>query len=521
MASQVHGTKQSPSSRVNPFPRVSVFEHPKAPTVQPSPEQPEGIDIPQADPFDEAEEEVTTFVRTGRPTSQSASDTRGSSRSGPTSYSNPFHVAESYRNLGTLHEEPPDDRDWANESLAEILSAASSANKSESALHYACQHGIVKYVDELLEKGVSVHSRVKQAIPDTFGPGAIHLAAMHRQSSVALTLLKHGALPNDQYHDRRRPLHDAAEAGDDTTTALLLEHGAKPDLCDSRGIEPLHLACRNGSLKVVRLLIDAGASVDAMDHKSYRPLHHVAQSCGDPYLALYLIESGCDFEARTCQGHTALQLACMAGKYAFVEVLLHNSASPETGERLAKPLALAIANGHMKTARLLLENGVEVNYRSPNTHETIVHLVARGSFSAADLNPGVDSSTLALLCQYGANVNAQDIYGNTPVHLAISTLPKGGNLQHQRAMVNSLLKNGARADIQNRDGCYPLTLASHSLDLQVFRLMLAASIRRLPDKDLAGIDRDIRRRKAPASHPDLNAISALLSTALVARTLQV
>ena len=509
--SQDQGVEQ-PSSSTHPpdhlSPILEEIEHPeKGHLAQNSIKQSENLSHHQADLISKVSEGCAST-----PTNTE------SAHPGPMAF---VRTSQQPQERGRDDASHADDENLAYQQLVEILKTGTSPNKLESAFHYACQHGNVQIVKELLKRGVSVHCRVSQALPDSIGPAAIHLATMHGQSEVASTLLSHDALPNDHYHDQRRPLHDAAETGNETMTAILLQHGARHDLCDSKGIEPLHLASRHGSLKVARLLIDAGASVEAADHKRYRPIHHLAQNCDDPYFTLYLVDLGCDLEARTSQGYTALQLACTAGNNRVLEVLLHHGASPEVGESIAKPLVLAITHGHLRTARLLLTSGVEVNYRSPNTYETIIHVVARDVCSTTERRQYIESETFTLLCQYGADINAHDVRGNTPLHLVVSTTCGGQQVQRQRSTVECLLRNGARADIPNQDGYYPLTLASHNPDLQIFRLVLAASIHKLPDKHLASIDREMRRRKAPAIRSELSKMSSLLSTALVARVLQV
>ncbi|KAL8934827.1 MAG: hypothetical protein Q9216_005715 [Gyalolechia sp. 2 TL-2023] len=492
-------------------------------TAQLSSQEPEDIYHFQTDPASDADEEsirAATCMRLAPLNAKIVMIPKQRMQTGAVSDKDPLFVGNPFDDHATQHEEAPANHEKTTcQPPAELPEATSSPNQLESALHYACQHGDVQLVHEILKEDVNMHSRVQEAAnPDVLGPAAIHLAVMHGQSDVALILLKHGASPNDYYHHHRRPLHDAAETGNQTMTAVLLEHGARPNVFDDNGVEPLHIACRNGSLKVARLLIDAGASVSALDHEKYHPLHHLAQGCGDPYFATFLIDQGCDLEARTAQGYTALQLACISGNVHLLEVLLYHGASPEAGERLAKPLALAIASGHMRTARYLLESGVEVNYHSPSTHETIVHLVAKDIGSRNGRSQSINSNVISLLRQYGANINSQDARGDTPLHVAVSAL-SSRNRQSQRSTVNALLKNGARADIQNYDGCYPLTLASRNPDFQIFRLVLAASVDRLPDKHLAGIDREMRREKAPAIRSSLKEITPLLRTALVARAL--
>ncbi|KAL8959251.1 MAG: hypothetical protein Q9183_005667, partial [Haloplaca sp. 2 TL-2023] len=184
----------------------------------------------------------------------------------------------------------------------------------EEVLLDACRNGYAQLVEELLRAGMNVHCRRRSSDGrGSDGSAPIHLAAMYGQAQIATILLEHRASVNDHHHGERRPLHEAAEAGYETMTALLLDNGARPHLRDSRGRQALHLACQHGSMKVASLLLEAGASVDAADNNLYRPLHHVAQECDDPFLATMLMDIGCDINATTNQGYTAVQLACISG----------------------------------------------------------------------------------------------------------------------------------------------------------------------------------------------------------------
>ncbi|KAL8703732.1 MAG: hypothetical protein Q9201_003078, partial [Fulgogasparrea decipioides] len=342
---------------------------------------------------------------------------------------------------------------------------------------------------------------------------------MHGQSEVALTLLRYGALVDDNRHGDRRPLHEAADIGDSTMTALLLEHGARPYLRDDQGMEPLHMACRIGSFKAARLLLDAGASLNAADYDGYRPLHYLAQDSGDPYLANFLIDLGCDIEARTDRGYTALQLACMCGNSRLLEVLLYHGASLEAKEWQALPLALAVQGGHVEIARLVLKYDSKVDRSCPTTQKTVLHLAAEGCARIVDNGKAVGSTLTALLCEHGAKINAQDFKGNTALHVALSEGFNDTRSSRQRSMVKTLLANGARVDIANHEGHYPLALTSQSPDIQTFRLMLAASLPKLTDKHLARVDRYLRCKKNTASHCKSREMSALLAAALTARAL--
>ncbi|KAL8924222.1 MAG: hypothetical protein Q9208_004186 [Pyrenodesmia sp. 3 TL-2023] len=375
---------------------------------------------------------------------------------------------------------------------AEMLHTASDKDEMESILLYACQHGAVRIVDQLLRLGVDVHCHVKQAKHYLLGPTAIHIAVMHGQLEAAKTLLRHGALANEEGHDGRRPLHHAARIGDFNITALLLEHGARPDLPARNGMEPLHVACQSGSLKVARLLLDAGASIEAADDEGCRPLHCLALHRRDPYFAAFLVNLGCDLGSRNNQGFSPLQLACMCGNDRVLEVLLHHDMSFGLEQWSTMPLALAVSGNHQTVARLLLKSGAEIDRACPSSHRTILHLAAESL--RCDRRSGDDPGghqLVELLCKYGAAVNAQDTNGDTPLHVVLSTSPSSTAIHHQRSLVKCLISRGARADIPNRDGVYPLTLASRNLDLSIFRHVLAASMHNVPDKHLARIDREM------------------------------
>ncbi|KAI4126884.1 MAG: hypothetical protein LQ338_003498 [Usnochroma carphineum] len=431
----------------------------------------------------------------------------------------PLPTVQTIHDHATSEGQFSNDGDLAYSTCAAKLHTASNQGETESVFLDACQHGTIRVVQELLGSGIDVHCRVKQA--DTSGPGptAVHIAVMHGQSEVAIALLRHGAHPNAQDHNGRRPLHHAAENGDSSMTALLLEHGARPECCDNTGVRPLHTACQRGALGVARLLLDAGASFEAADDNSYRPLHYLAQHGNDPHSTKVFIDLGCDIDARTIKGYTALQLACMSGNDGVLDVLLNHGASPNSKEWLAGPLALAVSSGHVRAAGRLLESGAEADSACPTTHRTFLHLIAE--HACCDGRPGktFGAEMVALLCKYGAAINAQDVLGNTPLHVALSLPINGTKVNGQRFMVRCLITQGARADIANRNGEYPLTLASRNHDLPIFRLVLEASMHTLSDKHMARIHREVRKQKAPADDSKLNEMNSLLKTGLFLRAM--
>ena len=393
----------------------------------------------------------------------------------------------------------------------------------EGVLLDACRNGYARLVEDLLCAGMNVHCRRRSSDGrGDDGSAPIHLAAMYGQAQIATILLEHRACVNDHHHGERRPLHEAAEAGYETMTALLLDNGARPHLRDSGGRQALHLACQHGSMKVASLLLEAGASADAADNNLYRPLHHVAQECDDPFLATMLIDIGCDINATTNQGHTAVQLACISGNLNVLAALLERGASMKYLKWSASPLNLAIRGAHLKVTQLLLRNGADVNDKDPISHATASHLIIQESVSSR-----LVKKFLKLLLSHGMDINSLDSEGNTSLHITIAKIPPGRRTEWQLIVAKSLLLNGADTGFANFEGDYPLDLAHWSTlrnpnnDLRLFRLLVTASIHHVPGKELARIENDVRSGEAPADRARAKEMAAVLGAARIKNDLVV
>ncbi|KAL8662984.1 MAG: hypothetical protein Q9202_004214 [Teloschistes flavicans] len=248
---------------------------------------------------------------------------------------------------------------------------------------------------------------------------------------------------------------------------------------------------------------------------------------GDEALVDVLFRKGADLHSyvegtSTHQSYTALQSACIYGNEFLLQMLLHHGVSLEAADDwIAMPLCLAVRAGHVSIAHLLLESGVNVNCCCPDTQMTVVHL------AAITLSPH-SAEILTLLRMYGAVMDSHDAEGNTPLHRVVagdraapisSSHPATMDSPFRYAIVKALIHNGARVDIPNHRGHYPLTLASRTRDLGVFRQVLAASVAKLSDRRLAHVDRYLRMRKARrVSDATVAKMSALMAATLVMRS---
>jgi uncharacterized protein len=120
------------------------------------------------------------------------------------------------------------------------------------------------------------------------------------------------------------------------------------------GLTALHLACFYGQEEAAERLLAAGAdpSAQARNEAAFTPLQDAA-SAGHNNIVLLLLAHGADINIANPQGWTALHLAASVGHQDVVESLLLSGTDACPTEQGQTPRDLALANGHMDTARVL------------------------------------------------------------------------------------------------------------------------------------------------------------------------
>jgi len=222
-------------------------------------------------------------------------------------------------------------------------------------------------------------------------------------------------------------LHTAAERGRVEIAKLLIEAGADVNIQRFRSLEvPLHSAAEHGHVEIARLLIKAGADVNAADFHGELPWHKAAER-GHIEIVELLIEHGVAIAARTDAGMTALHLAAWGGHADIVILLIEHGADVNAADNSGE-IALHNAAYRCKidVARLLIEKGAKVNAVN-NDGETPLHKVldnVRSRYFGCVNNPRkalahtANIEFASLLIEKGADVNAADNDGNTPLILA-------------------------------------------------------------------------------------------------------
>lgn len=288
------------------------------------------------------------------------------------------------------------------------------------------------------------------------------------------------------------PLHEAVKAGNDgKVSQLILDDPARVHVRDGVGRwTPLHLAVQHGQPLIVGILLANGARPNVVDHFGWSPLLYAAKLA--EYEAMVsLLDAGADPQGRDrVEGWTPMHWVTSVG---MAEMLEQHGAKPFIRNHdFLTPLHRA---RDVNVARYFLKKGIPVEDEA-TTGKRPLHTVRDVAVARY------------LVGEAGAQVDARDRSGNTPLHDAArwDLIDK----------VVFLIQRGADASVRNAAGETPLHLAK--LDVRVAQFLVAH------DADVNAVSKSGRRplhdcsvqvaRYLLSEGAEVNAIDNLGQTAL-------
>jgi ankyrin repeat protein len=258
---------------------------------------------------------------------------------------------------------------------------------------------------------------------------------------------------NDRFYGSSL-LHLAAAAGDVGCAAVLLEHHCDVAAQDPRGLSPLGVARLRQAREIVILLRLPGAQENVFDtiycddlpqlkrllgrnrslalatNQAGFATVEVAAGLGHPRLLERLFRAGCSAQfVNASSGRTPLHTAAFFNQTNTVGLLLKRGARTEAMDRWGfTPLHLAALNGAMDAGRLLLAwkvnpdmRGVPLAVLPTAPPDFYRHSALRGDTALHLAAIAGKPEFVRLLLLSGANVNATDFAGHTPLYLVRRT----------------------------------------------------------------------------------------------------
>ncbi|KAJ3113861.1 hypothetical protein HK100_001866 [Physocladia obscura] len=295
----------------------------------------------------------------------------------------------------------------------------------------------IQVLKMLVERGAEINVKNQQK------KTALQLALAQNDIQKAEFLLHCGANIEIQDHKGYTALHYVIRVGNVEFLSKLLNHGSNFDAVSKSGENVFNLAFKYNQLDILKLLMDRRSESNTATLEF--PLHQAAKTRATLSFVKYFVSTGIDFNAKDADGWTPLMLAAKSQNIKLIFYLCKIGADTEIlskdkftvlqytvsrGFANQTECLLAYANANVVTAEEKTLLHIAASMKSPETLSTlllndyqkldvnakdkdgftVLHIAARKNFAAVKC---------ILESKCGAEINAVDVNGKTPLHVAL------------------------------------------------------------------------------------------------------
>jgi ankyrin repeat protein len=352
--------------------------------------------------------------------------------------------------------------------VAKLVAARANINATllksgETPLMRCARTGNVEAVQALIAAGANVNAAEKER-----GQTALMWALEEGHKEVVLALVEHGADVQAKTKGGFTPILYAARQGDIESGKLVLDKGASLDQVGPGGLNPLLLATDSGREAFAIFLVDRGANVNVKDGDGLTPLHYSMRK------ALSMMRGGTNNENNTDQDYLY-----RPNLRNLIKALVDHGADPNARiarnlKRLgvndrpmmslsgATPFFLACATTDVEVMKMLLAKGADPKIMTNDRTTPLMVAAGLGSWRG-DARPKAEEEAaleaVKMLVEMGADVNAYSGDHTTNIPGGGMTAMHGAAYTGSDSVIEYLASKGANVDAQDYFGMTPLSIA--------------------------------------------------------------
>lgn len=307
---------------------------------------------------------------------------------------------------------------------------ATDAN-GDSVVHHAARKNLPEGISYLVKKGASIEAL------NNAGEIPLHTAAKYDATDAIRYLVSAGSSLNAANKNGDIPLQSAVLNGAFKATQMLLAAGSPVNNQNYSGETALHQASKNNSAMIIQLLTAQGAQTEIQDSHGFTPL--ITAAANDRYdAASELIKAKAVIDTRDYLGSTPLYHA-VSGEYAaLIRLFLVNNADIHAlNAQELSPFKLSLSKNSQITPEFYTDKLIN---KPDSSGDCVLHILVKS---------GQGQEALAQAIKHGANLDARNSKGDTPLMLAL----KKGDLNAAEV----LIQKGSSLFVSNADTRNPLS----------------------------------------------------------------
>ena len=345
-----------------------------------------------------------------------------------------------------------------------------------TALHAAVGSGNIAMLRLMVR-----YKRVKLDKMTAAGYTALMIASGMGMLDAADELARAGAgLEFREVANGTTALYQAYVNGHVGVAIALIERGADATAVSKEGWSSLAMACSDDAIDVVRAALSVtigGGAARIVNQRVRDGWTSLALACAAKRAAVVrtlLAVPGIEVDAQLPDGRTALYVACAAGAYECAAQLVEYGARVDAAH-VAAMLLVACQNGRLGIVSLFAAKHLPLDAVDSLGRTALHHVCQCSGGDAADVTGIVE-----ILAAAGADPNARDVNGSTPLHVAASR-----NCSNAVAALVCIYGDRVRVSDIDGNGMSPLHIAALS-DAAEAALLLIPRVKNIETVDKPG-----------------------------------